>query len=191
MLPQNQASALAVASALLPPDNTVSSPIEDFELGGVAVQDTTQGLQSYVWRCWLDDINVRLQRTGAAATTLFSASNVTALSLAFDQNMRPAVAYMLNDGVLRLRWYDTVIEAYVTSTFGTGRNPRLTLDDKRIEQAANSDIIFAYIRDTNLCYRQQRDRYTVERVLKNDVPDTTKLKNIGMGTNLRLHFELV
>nr|DAW21676.1 MAG TPA: Tail fiber protein [Caudoviricetes sp.] len=190
-LPQNQASALSVAGTILPPDDQVSVQTEDFEQGGVAIQDASAGLMSHRWRCWVQGIDIRLQRDGAGEIVLFQQANVEAVSLAFDQNMRPHVAYMLSGGALFLRWYDTVIQQYVTTAFGNGRNPRLTLDDKRIEQVQASDVIFAYIRDSGLYYRQQRDRFAVERLLKSNLPDNTRLKNIGMGSNLRLHFELV
>jgi len=190
-LPQNAASTLAVAGRILYPDSLVSNELEDFEDGGIGVQDSSAGLMGYRWRCWLEGVNIRLQRDGLAATTLFSASGVTALSFAFDQAMRPNVAYQLADGVVHLRWYDSTVPGYVTSTFGVVKNPRMCLDDKRIEQVQRSDVILAYLRNGSLLYRQQRDRYAIERTLSTGVAPTSRLKNIGMGDNLRLHFELV
>jgi hypothetical protein len=70
------------------------------------------------------------------------------------------------------------------------RSPRLTLDDKRSSQFGNSDVMFGYMRGQSLCYRQQRDRYTIERVLRTDLPEDIRLKNIGMMSNWRLKFNL-
>lgn len=189
-LPGNTASALAIASRFLYPDNLVTGPMEDWEDGGVDIQDATQGLMGYRWRCWVDGINVKAQRDGAAEVTLFSAAGISSISLAFDQAMRPHVAYTIA-GQMYLRWYDSVAVAYVTTNFGMARNPRLALDDKRPEQLNTNDVILAYIRDNSLFYRQQRDRFAVERLLRPGLPDYTILRNIGMGDNLRMHFELV
>jgi hypothetical protein len=54
-----------------------------------------------------------------------------------------------------------------------------------------TDIILAYIRDNTLYYRQQRDRYGIERTLRTGLFDSVKLRNIGMARNYRLYFELV
>lgn len=191
MLPENTYSTIPLAGLYLPPDDLVITPLVDYEDGGVGIQDASQGLMGYTWRCWLDNqLDIKLQRVGLPAITLFQQTDVTELALAFDQNMRWAVAY-IHEGILKLRWYDTTASGYVTTVFAASKNPKLALDDKRVRQSSNSDIIMAYIRDNNLCYRQQRERFTVERILRANMFPNTKLKNIGMSRNLRLQFELV
>jgi hypothetical protein len=189
-LPQNQPAALSLPGPFIPPDDQVSRATEDFEDGGVAVQDASQGLVGFTWRLWVNGLEVWLQREGAAVIPVFTAAGIEELSLAFDQNMRPHVAYSVG-GTLYLRWYDSFAQAYVTSSFGPGKNPRLSLDDKRYFMISASDVIFAYLRNGSLCYRQQRDRFEVERVLRTGIADNIKLKNIGMSKNLRMQFELV
>lgn len=190
-IPLNRASTFPVQGTILEPDSLVTRPTIDFEDGGVAVQDTSQGLSGYTWTCFIRGLDIVLQRVGQPEAVLFQTSGVEEVGLAFDQNMRPAVAVKKADGTLLLRWYDSQVQQYVQTPFGTGRCPRLTLDDKRIEMALTSDILFAYIReDGALCYRQQRDRFNTERVLSTGVPDVIRLKNVGMGTNWRIQFEL-
>lgn len=191
MLPGDIPSALALPGLFLPPDDQVVSPLHDYEAGGPEVGSSENGLTGYRWQCWVVGTDVMLQRDGAAAVLLLQQSGITDLSFAFDQSMRPTVVYRLTSGVIYLRWYDTTVNGYLTDNLGVGRNPRLSLDDKRSISAQTSDIILAYITGGNLIYRQQRDRFTIPRTLKSGIADDVQLRNIGMSTNLRMQFELV
>lgn len=191
-LPQDVASTLPVGGVLLAPEGITTLGLEDFELGGVAIQDASQGLMSYTWRCYVSGLDVYLERIGSGVSTLlFQQSGIKTICFSFDQNMRPTVAYRTEQGQTFLRWYDSVAQLYRTDGFGDLRDPHITLDDKRAMSLETSDVIFAYIRGSNLCYRQQRDRYTVEYVLKAGLPADAKFKALGMANNLRLQFEIV
>lgn len=191
-LPYNEVSSAPVFAAMLPPDLDAVTALEDHEHGGVAIQDTSAGVSAYRWRCFVDGVTVNAQREGAATVHLFDQAGITEVSFTFDQNMRPAVAYTLHDGSMRLRWYDSLASVYVTDEMGQARNPRLCMDDKRAAMTSSSDILLAYIKPNGeMCYRQQRDRFGVERVLRTGVPANLKLKNVGMTRNMRLLFELV
>jgi len=193
-LPENTKSTVAVSGLYLPPDDLLTSPLLDYEVGGVAINDASQGLLLRTWRGIYDkqDGWLYLQADNETPVQWIQDFQITEFSFSFDQNMRPAVGYVSND-VMRLRWFDTTINNYRTDTFGTARNPRVSLDDKRVVSgsAGLSDVIFAYIRGDSLYYRQQRDRYTVERLLRSGIEPNLKLKNIGMTRNLRMQFELV
>ena len=190
MLPLDRSSSISVAGLYLPPDDLNTSPLVDYEIGGVGLLDTSQGLLARNWKCWLQGYEVFVQPEGGVPTFLFSAADVSELSFAFDQNMRWSVAY-IQAGVLNLRWFDTAASDHVTSSFGEARNPRVTMDDKRASQLQRSDIVLAYIRGTTVYYRQQRDRFLIERTLRTNIFPNTRLKNIGMNRNLRLQAELV
>lgn len=190
-LPLDTASSLALAGVFLPPDNLVTSALEDFEQGGVDIQNSSLGLTGYQWRCWVQGTDVFIQRAGAAATLLFSDGNIVEVSFAFDQAMRPHVAYQVLSGDLMLRWYDSYTQSYRTDSFGSGKNPRMSLDDKRTFMIEKSDVVFAYLRNGGLYYRQQRDRFGIEYTLRTGIASNIRLKNIGMSTNLRMQFELV
>lgn len=190
MLPDNTHSSIAFGANYLAPDDRVTTPLVDWERGGIALNDASQGLLVRNWRCWLNYIDVMLQAEGGSPVLLFQEVGITELAFCFDQNMRYSVAFV-QAGVLKLRWYDSSVGAFVTSVFDEAVNPKLALDDKRATQIAQSDMILAYIRGSTLYYRQQRDRFLVERVLRTDLYPNTKLKNIGMSKNLRLQFELV
>ena len=190
MLPKNTTSAIAMSALYLPPDDRVTTPFTDYELGGVALSDASKGLMARNWTCWVDQYNAWLQMDGAAPILLFQELDLTEISFTFNQNMRWCVTY-IQAGVMKLKWWDSLVNAYATTSFFAARTPKVALDDKRYTQLGKSDMILAYIRDNKLCYRQQRDRFTVERVLRDNLYPGTRLKNIGMGKNLRMLFELV
>lgn len=190
MLPQNRASTLPIPGLSQPVDDARSVLLIDQELGGAAVNDPSQGLSVQLWTLSYSGVNVILTPQSGAPTTLFSAAAITELALSFDQNMRPTVAYRQAGNVF-LRWWDTTAGAYVVTNFGPGFSPRLCLDDRRPSQIGNSDVIFAYIRGEGLYYRQQRDRYEIERLLRDQLPASTRLKSVGMNRNWRLQFELI
>ncbi len=190
MLPGNVVSSITISSDLLNPDSAVRAPLLDYELGGVAISDSSQGLQAITWSCYIPpNTNDVMLKPGDGAPILFAQiAGVIELALAFDQNMRPVIAYQTLSGLF-LYWYDSLAAGYITTGFGPGRNPRLTLDDKRDFNIGNSDVIFAYIRDDGLFYRQQRDRYGIERQLDTGVSKLS-LANIGMNRGLRMQFDL-
>ena len=193
MLPQ--ATDLATVEStdndsLLSPRSRAYPLTESWESGGVGLSDTSQGLDSHTWRAWTDSKAIYIQRSDLpkdTAKTLLAAPNITELDLTFDQSMRPVLTYVSND-IAKLYWYDTVSQSQVITDFPNVQNPRVSLDDKRSFNTANSDVIFAYITNEQLCCRYQRERYGVEHVL-HQLPPNAKLCKIGMGTTNRFLFD--
>ncbi len=192
MLPQNVASSTDVVSPFLSPDNqVVEGGVNDIELGGFAIGDASRGMQFQPWYSTVDDLGrVRLHPVNAPPTIVHTQTGITEVSFSFDQNMRPVVAMVVN-GLVRLRWYDTIATGYVITDFPGTRSPKVALDDKRqATVSVLSDVIFAYIKDGDLCYRQQRDRYTIEYTLRGGIRSAQRLVNIGMNESLRMQFEV-
>ena len=169
------------------------SKIIDYEDGGIALNDASRGLLYQRWRARLlnpgtTDSHVILDAASVAPTVILELPNITEISISFDQLLRPAIAFVRSD-VAYLQWYDSVPGEYVIDEIGYGIiTPRVTMDDKRfIATQANqvNDIILAYVRSGNLYYRQQRDRFTIERLLKTGVNPLIK---IGLNRGLRLQF---
>lgn len=190
MLPSNAISSIPTPEVFLNPDAINRSALIDYEQGGVAINDVSQGMQAITWTCFVvpGTSTVKLQAGTAEPFDFLGISGIEELAISFDQLMRPVFAYMIS-GQLYLYWYDPVPQQFVFSSFGPGRFPRLSLDDKRAFNVSNSDVIFAYMRDDALYYRLQRDRYTVERLVESGIGNLT-LVNIGMSRNLRMQFEL-
>lgn len=149
------------------------SEIISRELGGVALNDPTQGLEVKIWTLTVteeDEVStVWVEADDVPAVSLFSDTQITEASLAFDQNMQPTVSYV-SQGETKLYWYDSEIEGFTTTVFGNSYiSPRVTLDDHRYLAFAWSDVIFSYIRDGNLYVRAQRDRYGEEYLMYADI----------------------
>jgi hypothetical protein len=162
----------------------------DYELGGPGLSDATGGLKQKVWvlRAEGDTGKIYISAPGVAETLLFTAPGVTEVSLAFDQNMRPFVAFV-QAGQAKYRWYDTVSESNRISNLDPADvTPRCTMDNKNdsaIELGTN-DIILTYVRAGALYYRQQRDRFDTERQLSPTTPG--RLMRVGMNVGRRLQW---
>ncbi len=184
------------SAALLPPDD-LGRPQRtvDFELAGSGLQVGINGLRVRDWRIDLVGTEVRLAKRDDPDnfTVIITEASITQISLAFDQNMNWAAAYVaLNQA--KLRWYDATIPGFTTINLAADvRSPFLSMDDKR-DMATSSnrnDIILAYVRGNRLCYRQQRDRFQTERILAWTDGSEVSINKLGMNRGLRLQFELV
>ena len=160
---------------------------ESWENGGVALHDPSQDLTKYVWQAWTDGTTITVKRDDLATeTVLITDSNITEVDLTFDQNMRPCIAYVAN-GISKLYRYDSLRGMQVTDNFVGITSPRVSLDDKRRFNVSNSDIIFAYQKGNDLCYRVQRERFDVEHILATNTKKSI-LWRIGMGRKNRFLF---
>lgn len=194
-LPGDALPNTVAAVALLSPDDIGrSARVIDYELGGIALNDGTQGLQVQNWRARLVGTEIRVAPDPyTTETVLVTAAGITQLSLAFDQNMNPVVAYV-QSGLTKLYWYSTALQAMTTTTFDAEvRSPFLCMDDKR--NAASllniNDVLLFYIRTNRLCYRQQRDSYNTERTLAWFDGSQVTINKAGMNVGLRMQIELV
>lgn len=188
MLPLNQLSTVLVIGGYLDPDDNTTTDLVDYELGGIEIQDPSQGLRVKTWVVYIDGQDVKITAEDRQPTVQFTRTGVlTEVSLAFDQNMRPTIAFV-EDDVATLYWYDTVAQAAVFSTFTGASTPRVCLDDKRESQLGTSDILLAYIKTNNLYFRAQRDRFTVEYLLYTEI--NAKLVKLGMTDKNRVQFML-
>lgn len=188
MIPQNVLSTTPVPSPYVWGEVVAYDPLVDTEMGGVALRDASQGLLVQLWTCWLDGDTVMLSAPSVAPTPQFSRFGITEVSLSFDRNMNPAIAFY-QDGQSWLWWFDTLSQSQVFTQLPNGsRNPRVTHDDKRELESQSSDVILAYLRSNRLYFRMQRDRYLIERQLYNGI--TGQLEKIAMTKGMRLQFQV-
>lgn len=187
MLPAQSLSTTTIQAPFLYPDNLPIGPLKDYELGGIALNDPSQGLQVQVWTAFVDGDDIMIQAGESPPEVLFTAAGTTEVALAFDQNMRPTVGFTQN-GVPKLRWFDTVPSEQVIDEFPTVDNIRLGMDDKRVTQEQANDIIMAYTRDGGLYFRAQRDRFTIEYPLTTSLPPG-RLLRVGMNEVNRFQFQ--
>ena len=172
----------------LTPDSAAYDRLLDFELGGSAISDPSQGLLGHTWSCRAVGDSIQLRRDSDAWAELLTFASPYEIAFTFDQNMRPLVAMATRAKQLSLYWYDPVVAGYVTTTLGQGRSPRMTLDDKRPFAGQYSDALLGYVKGKQLVYRMQRDRFLVEYPVLSDIPGHARLKHFGMCDNLRVQF---
>ncbi len=158
----------------------------DFEEGPIHLQDPSQGLQYQIWRARIVADTVYITSATTPETPVITVRGIQEVSLAFDQNARSVVLYLVQ-GNMWLYWHDPTIQQYTHTLLETGViSPRASLDDKREMQRDNSEIILAYVKDGNLYYRGQRDRYQIPYLLQTGVAG--RLMRIGMNINYRFQF---
>ena len=144
-----------------------------------------------MWKTRLDGDDIQVSIEGADTwTTVTTAAGVTEISLAFDQNMRPAVAYVAA-GVAKFYWYDANAAAFVTTTYAGAVSPVCMMDDKRPMEIDLCDILLFYVRSGRVYHRRQRDRYAVEYNMAAMAPGTTRIGRVGMTDKNRIQLELV
>lgn len=190
MLPDNVISSSVIAGNFIQAKQFDVNNLLDYEDGGVAIGDNSQGRIYQIWRCRLigDDITIDAPNDPSILPLIvYSAPNITEISFTFDSNLKPAVAFV-QDSIPKLRWYDTSIPAYSVIDIPYAKTPRVALDDKRITQDSNRDIILGYIKNNCLCYRQQRDRFLIEYILTAGL--YKRLIKMGMSSKLRMQFSL-
>jgi hypothetical protein len=189
MLPEDgQLSTTPVPSSFVDGGRMRGNLKMDLELGGIALNDPSQGLLYQMWTAEYTGGNVVVSAPSVATTLLFSRPDIESISLGFDQNMRPAIAFM-QAGQAWLWWYDTNVNTQVFTQLDPGiTSIACCTDEKRQTQTDVSDIIVAYIRAGSLYYRQQRDRFQIEYLLYANCGG--RIIEVGMNRKLRLQFLL-
>lgn len=196
MLPEHALSTIPIIAPFLFPKDLPPNAIVDYDLGGVALNDPTQGLMVQAWKGRVKigvnyEGGVYISAANYPEQLHYSAAGLINVSLTFDQNMNPAIAYM-QDGTAKLRWYDTTILAYDVITLPAGSQyPRVCLDDKRDMQTATSDILLVYTRSGKLYFREQRDRFLIEYQLYDGVQLDIVMFGMTRANRMQLEFGTV
>jgi len=194
VIPQHVLSTTNIPGYYLTPDNSDPSPVVDYELGGVDLNDTSQGLNVKVWKVRLHYSasklagGIYLSAPDIPEFLFYAGKDITEVSFTFDQNMNPFLAFMQN-GQAKFYWFDPTIPGYTLTLLPAGSvSPKVCLDDKRAVENPTSDVILGYIRSGTLYYREQRDRFLVEYTLKTGVIGDVLM--VGMTKIGRLQFAL-
>ena len=162
----------------------------DYEWGGVALNDTSQGLYYRLWKLSYNKLTYELsikRADSSESTVLLTIQDITRVGLAFDFNMNPQIIYEVA-GQTYFYWYDPALAAYTTIVIPDAKNACISLDDARDIAAGLNDILLVYQKETGLYYRRQRDRYQVEYFLTASIPENVKLHQVGMNNKMRFQF---
>ena len=193
---EDRLSTIPVTGAILPPRNRRRpDELVAWELGGVALQDPSQGLQVQVWEASSDGENIDVYPDGSpdsplAARIISGETDITEVSLAFNQNMDTHLAFVA-DGQAKLRWFDSQAGGFVVDDLDPDvTSPVVVLDDKRESQtrAGNNDVLLFYVRAGNLYLRRQRDRFGDEFLLREGAG--TRIERLGMSDQLRIQIRM-
>ena len=155
--------------------------------GAVALGDSSQGRLSHIWKArWVTgNIEIFREDNGIVVNSIPAPGALT-ISLAFDSNMGIVLTWLTNAGA-KLYFFNSLTSAYITRDFPNITSCKLCVDDPREFYITQSDVIFAYTLNGSLYWRQQRDRYDIERL----VGATNKfLFRVGLNSINRLQFFL-
>lgn len=175
---------------MLEPKNEPFDPRISRHRGGVDIGDASQGLDVRTWTLQLDGDNFLLSNSTTSPEVVFVTTAPTECSLAFDQNMRIAIAFQTENSS-NIYFYNSLLADYDILSIPDARCARAVTDDVRqIPNVTNlNDVLFFYILDNQLCMRVQRDRFEVEYQLR-DVTNY-RLEHVGMNDKHRVQMNLV
>ena len=162
-------------------------PLYQRVMGGIALNDPSLGRLVQPWSVAYVGTSIEIRPADGTLAFSMTELGVLAVSLAFDNNMAPAIAWMTTAGA-NLYYYDTVTAGYITRFFTEVLSCRVAVDDPREFYTTMSDVIFGYTLGTNLYWRQQRDRYDIQRTVG---PTTQLLMRMGPSVGNRLQFQCV
>lgn len=188
MIPGNTFTPTPIVSNFQAPYDLPYQPLTQHVLGGVAIGNASLGRQVKIWTVNYNGVSITVTPIDGPTAFTLLASNVETVSLAFDNNMGPVIAWKLTTGGANLYYFDTLTSQYITRFFASVLSCRVVVDDARDFYAAQSDVIFGYTLGTNMYWRQQRDRYDNQYLIG---PTTKSLRKMAPNVGNRLQFQLL
>lgn len=167
-----------------------------FDIGPVEIQDTSEGINSYVWKAFvLNGKEIWVDRANAFNTAWRNnpikiyehPEDIWELSFTFDQAGNPFFAFSSGTSIF-LEYMDGDTNLRVTRNIAEGKSPVCCLDERRPELSNISDVIVFYVDsiDDEIVYLYQRDLYNVK--YNTGITDTAGiyLEDLGMAGGYRL-----
>ena len=193
MIPGNIFTPTPIIGDFLYLQDLPYSPLTQTVMGGTALNNAVDGRLVKPWTVfYTPDLLVpttgviQVQPSDGGVVLAITADNVLTVSLAFDANMAPVIAWTTSADA-NLYYYDTLTSTYITRVFSGITSCRVCVDDPLKFYTSQSDVIFGYTINGNLCYRQQRDRYDIEYIIQ---PIAGSLTKLGLSSLNRLQFEI-
>lgn len=208
MLPEGGLSQIPVQGRFIYDLGVDLTPTLDYKTGGIAFQDPTKGHDYQIWRGKL--LNAGTDNSKIALDGRFNPEQVVLeypmmfeFNFCFDFSMRPMVVFLAKEIEIigqyeqvfdncYLYWFDNTKGKYDLLFFGSViKTPKLLMDDPRMVESDFynlSDVCLFYWRSGNLFVRYLRDRFTVEHLLKRNVP---YIERVGMNEHYRLQWDLL
>ena len=207
MLPEGGLSLTPVEGAFIYDLGIGVSPTLDYHTGGINLQDTTHGLNYQMWRGRLlnpesEDSKIVLDGRFSEEVEILQYPRMYEFNFCFDFTMRPMVVFLAKETELvgsqeqlfrncYIYWYDNTLGRFDLIFLGSViRTPKFIIDDPREVESAyysKSDACLFYWRSGGLYVRYLRDRFTIEHLLKRNVP---YIERVGMNEYTRLQWKL-
>lgn len=208
MLPDGKLSSQPVAGRMVYDIGVPTTKTLDYKMGGINIQDPSKGLDYQVWRGQIlnpasDNSSIVIDGRFSPEHHILTYPFMIEFNFSFDFNMNPMAVFIarevreingknVTEYNTYLYWYDTTIPGFTILPFGSSfRTPKLIIDDPRQAESqyySLSDVCMFYWRSGNLCVRYLRDRFTVETILKRNVP---YIEKVGMNEHFRLQWDLL
>lgn len=183
MIPQT--SLQIMRGSWVEQQNRRNAPLIDFEMGGAALNSSSVNLQEFLWTAECREDVIYVYREGVSEVPVLTDTGITQIALAFDQTMRPHLAYVAN-GVSKFYWFDTLANAMTTMVLDGATTPRLCMDEKRQYYTNMSDVLLFYKKGIDVVARAQRERFLIEHVVDTGIPGD--LITVGMNSENRLQW---
>lgn len=137
----------------------------DFEQGGIALNDGSEGTDVQLWSGIYLDGGFRLSAPSVAATTVYSTPNVTRFAFSFDQNMQPVLAWMDPAGS-HVRFFANTGHFQVLDLETGAVNVCMSADTNDPRSTIIRNVILAYNVGDALMARVQVESYATPHVLR-------------------------
>lgn len=189
MIPNNAFTVSPIPGRFIEPYNLPVSPLSRACRGGIALNDASKGRNYQNWLVWYDSqagiIYYGPQAVNLVAVGSYAVAGVTQVSLAFDNNMNPLLAWLDATGA-HIRYFSGASSSYQIINVNGASSCLVCVDDARDFSNSISDAIFAYTMPTGLWYTYQRENYATARQASTS---SKKLLRMGMNVGSRFQFE--
>lgn len=194
MLPGQILSVPTLSGSFLSPRGSIRSAADgnlvSRSIGGVGINDTTQGLASQIWTGSFNGASINLVPASGSPYASPTFGAVVWFDFCFDQSMNPVIAFALSDGSAAFYWFDSTVPGFVITALPAGTDPwpYCAMDDTRASQVQSSDVIVSFTNAGELYFLAQRDRFGVQYHLGH-VGTTQVLTQAGMNNVGRFQFQ--
>ena len=185
MIPNNTITPTPVESNFAYLEGQHYDPLYQQVMGGIALRDPSQGRLAQAWSIAYVNGAIEIRPQNGTLAYSIAELDVQTVSLAFDNNMAPVIAWTTTGGA-NLYYYDKITATYITRFFTGVTSCKVAVDDPRDFYNLASDVMFGYTLNNMLYWRQQRDRYDIERLVG---PTAQTLIRMGPSVIDRLQFQ--
>lgn len=179
----------SVPGTILEGKGLVNNLLVDYETGGIAIQDPSQGHEVQIWKAEVVDLRSIYISSETTAPVLFYSHMypIKSVSLAFDQAMQPVIAFQDPINCYLFYYSSTILDFEIlTLPFGS-RSPKVILDEKRRLFLGQSQVMLFYLKGTTFYRREQSSRYLEDIIMFEGIEGN--LVRLGRSDKNRLQFE--